>query len=548
MQATSSLTRWFLLKWNNRPAYVDECSCKGQCPERTSRKNGSKVAFRWSDVQTVVLLIALAAEPVAPALNAFCLFTVADPASSLQFAVIGGGISGLTAAYRLRQLMPQARTEVFESSDRLGGVLATHRDGDLLIERGADSFITKQPWALELCQELGIAEELIPTNSANRRALVLRNGQLYGVPEGFVLIRPHRVQPILRTPLLSWRGKVRLLAERRCRVPADLANADFDDNLAHFATARLGREAFERLVEPLVAGIYTADASKLSVAATMPETVEALRTHGMLWNRQQGKQEAASGARYGSFVTPRGGVIRLIEALAKHLPADCVHLEHTVSKISRAETSMWKLQLEDGKSPGPFDGVVLALPTIHSARLLNEVDEQLATLLNKIEYASSAVVSFAFEKTQIARPLDGFGFVVPRVENRDIVAASFSSVKFLGRATEEVVLVRVFLGGALRPELVELPEAELQRIALAELVKVLGISGAPQKVDVMKWQQKMPQYHVGHVQLVDAIEQRAEQLVGLALAGNGYRGVGIPYCVRSGDAAARKIAQRFVTI
>jgi oxygen-dependent protoporphyrinogen oxidase len=465
-----------------------------------------------------------------------------DPSASPRFAVIGGGISGLTAAYRLRQLQPGAHVDLFEDSDRLGGVLSTHRNGDLLIERGADSFITKQPWALELCQELGIADELIPTNTENRRALVLKAGELHPVPEGFVLIRPQIESSIKQSELLTAEGKQRIVAEREVPLPANINDANFDDNLASFATIRLGKEAFERLVEPLVAGIFTADANKLSIAATMPEAVDVLRKHGTLWHRAP-TQEVASGARYGSFVAPCEGVGRLIEVLAERLPAETIHLNCAVANIERNSDGTWDLKGANGKRFGPYAGVVVALPTPSAARLLEPIDTELAGLLGRIEYASSAVVTLAFSKNQIGRPLDGFGFVVPRIEKRDIVAASFSTVKFPGRAPDDTVLIRVFLGGAQRPELVELPDTELVRIADDELSKILKITGTAMMTDVTKWHEKMPQYHVGHVQLVDAIEARVSQLPGIALAGNGYRGVGIPWCVRSGNEAARKMAE-----
>jgi oxygen-dependent protoporphyrinogen oxidase len=463
-----------------------------------------------------------------------------DSPTPPRYAIIGGGISGLNAAYRLRQLMPDVQVDVFEASDRLGGVLSTHREGDLLIERGADSFITKQPWALELCQELGIAEELIPTNTEHRRALVLHEGELFPVPEGFVLIRPQLESSIKQTRLLSDEGKEQILAERAVPLPANINDAAFDDNLAHFASSRLGREAFERLVEPLVAGIFTADADKLSVVATMPEAVDVLRRHGTLWYREH-TQETASGARYGSFVTPRDGVGRLVEALAERLPKECIHLNVAIENIERDNDGNWHLKGKDGGKFGPYAGVIVALPTPQAARLLESTDAELAGLLRRIEYASSAVVTLAFKRDQIGRPLEGFGFVVPRVEKSNIVAASFSTVKFPGRAPDDTVLVRVFLGGSQRPEMVELPDAELVRIAGEELTKILKITGIAMMTDVTKWYEKMPQYHVGHVQLVDAIEERVSQLSGIALAGNGYRGVGIPWCVRSGDLAARKM-------
>lgn len=466
-----------------------------------------------------------------------------QPKSPPRFAAVGGGISGLTAAYRLQQLVPAARVEVFEASDRLGGVLSTNRTGELLIERGADSFITKQPWALDLCHDLGLADEIIPTNTVNRRALVLKGDKLHPVPEGFVLIRPQRIGPILKSPLLSLPGKLRLLAERFYPKPDGIDNPSFDDNLAHFATARLGREVFERIVEPLVAGIYTADATRLSISATMPEAVQVLRQHGTLWHREKTEAVDSSGARYGAFVTLRKGLSTLVDRLADQFPAENIHLNQNIKKIKRNGES-WVLQADT--EHGPYDGIVVAVPTPQAANLLTGFDSELANLLATIEYASSAVVTFAIAENQIGRPLDGFGFVVPRVENRRIVAASFSHVKFPDRAPTGTALIRVFLGGAVGLPVSQFTDAELTKIAFDELSRALRISGSPPDVHVTRWQQKMPQYHVGHVQLVDAIEDHVRGLPGIALAGNGYRGVGIPYCIRSGDTAARKIAERFV--
>ncbi len=465
----------------------------------------------------------------------------------LKFAVLGGGISGLTAAYRLHKLLPQAHVELFEASNQLGGVLCTQHTGDLLIERGADSFITKQPWAFELCEELGIADQLIPTNTQHRRALVWHGDGLYPVPEGFVLIRPQHIGPILKTSLLSWPGKLRLLSKRWRPPPRAIEATDFDDNLAHFATELLGRETFERLVEPLVAGIYTANARQLSVAATMPEAIDVLRKHQTLWHHDGNKKEAASGARYGSFVTPRGGISQLVNELANQIGAQSIHLSRTASLISGDGTHGWWIDFSQAASEGPFAGVVVALPTPQAAPIVHNLDPELAELLGKIPYASSAIVCAAFRKDQIARELDGFGFVVPVAEQRQIVAASFSNIKFPGRASEGTVLIRIFLGGAMRPELIELPDAELTRLALDELRKAIGTRGEPLHLEVQRWREKMPQYHVGHVQLVDEIESRVEKIPTFALAGNGYRGVGIPYCVRSGDRAARRVAESSAT-
>ncbi|MCA9231029.1 MAG: protoporphyrinogen oxidase, partial [Planctomycetales bacterium] len=358
------------------------------------------------------------------------------------------------------------------------------------------------------------------------------------------------------TRLLSWGGKFRLVAERWIPAPKEIQCADYDESVASFATRRLGREAFERLVQPLLAGIYTADPEQLSLAATMPDAIVAEREYGSLTRailhkaRQAsseggGSDSRASGARYASFVTPREGLGQLIEALAQRLPPAGIHLGKPISRVSRTSDQKWMVYLENNEPCGPYDGVVVAVPAPLAAVLVDEVDPQLGELLSNISYASSAVVCLVYRRDQIARQLDGFGLVMPSVEQKNIVAASFSSVKYPGRAPDDQVLVRVFLGGALQPEKVDLTDEKLQQLAEDELGELIGIRGAPLRVDVVRWREKMPQYHVGHVQLVEAIEQRVAQLDGLELAGNAYRGVGIPQCIHSGDNAARRLLAHF---
>jgi len=463
---------------------------------------------------------------------------------SPRYAVVGGGITGLTAAYRLSRLAPQATIELFEAGDRLGGVLDTRHYDGCLIERGADSFFTKYTWAADLCCELGLGDALLPTKSDFRRALVVRSGKLYPVPEGFIVMRPQKLGPLVCTPLLSWRGKLRLFCEPWIASPAELAQNDFDESVASFATRRLGQETFERLVQPLLAGIYTADPFKLSLAATMPEALAAEREFGSLRRAMKSgalASEKASGARYSGFVTPRNGLKQLVDALADQLPERQIHRNCPVGQIVRTEGKQWSLLTTNKESLGEFRGVVVALPTPCVATIIEGVDSQLGDLLRKIPYASSAVVSLVFRREHISHPLDGFGFVVPTIENRAIVAASFSSNKFPDRAPDDKVLVRVFLGGALNPEQVDLSEDALREIALIELRELVGLRSEPLLVDIAKWHEKMPQYHVGHVQLVEEIESRVEKLPGLELAGNAYHGVGIPQCVHSGEQAAKRV-------
>ena len=467
-----------------------------------------------------------------------------------RIAIIGGGISGLTAAYRLSKLLPAAQLELFEASARLGGMLFTQRHDQLLLELGADSFIDKLPAAVDLCRELGLHDQIIPTNAEPRRALVLHGGKLHPVPTGFVQMRPEKVGPMLRTKLLTWRGKLRLLRERWISSPSNLAREDYDESIASFSTRRLGREVFQRLVQPLLAGIYTADPYQLSVAATMPTAIDAERQHGSLTRAAFAAQKKSqdSGARYASFVTLRGGLGSLIAMLEDQLPDAELHLNTPGSAVTENTDRRWSVVRSDGADLGSFDGVVVALPAPVASRLLHAIDKEISKELGAIPYASSAVAVFAYQRDQITDPMDGFGIVIPTIEGRQIVAVSFSSLKFPDRAPDDQVLIRVFVGGALQPELLEGADAEIVQLAQSELSDILGIRGEPVRSELIRWNEKMPQYHVGHLQRVQRIEDLAKQYEGLELAGNAYRGVGIPQCVQSGADAARRLCESLTRI
>jgi oxygen-dependent protoporphyrinogen oxidase len=468
----------------------------------------------------------------------------------MRIAIIGGGISGLAAAHRITELLPRVELAVFEAAGRLGGVLETVQRDGFLVERSADSFITKFPWAVDLCGRLGLAEELLPTDESRRRASVVHNGELLRVPDGFVLMTRGSVWPILATRVLSWRGKLRLLAEPlvpRRRIAASDTSEAADESVASFATRRLGREAFERLVQPLLAGIYTADAERLSMAATLPELVVHEQRHGSLARSPvRATTTAESGARYGLFVAPRDGVESMVHALAERLPVGSVRLNTPISAIQPRQKNTWLVTLGDGRTE-PFDAVIVALSAPAAAKLIAGFDQALAAELAAIEYAGCAIVCLGYRRDQLGRLLDGFGFVVPRIENRPIIAASYASEKFPGRAPDGQVTVRVFIGGALAPEMVELPTNELSRIAHGELSTLLRIAGQPQWSDVARWPQSMPQYHVGHVARVARIEAGTASHPGLVLAGNAYHGVGIPQCIRSGESAANRVVAQLTS-
>jgi protoporphyrinogen/coproporphyrinogen III oxidase len=475
---------------------------------------------------------------------------VTSPARpSRRIAIVGGGVTGLSAAMHVRQLDPSAELLLLESRDRPGGVLSTvHRDG-FLIERGADNFITNVPWAVELCRQVGMGDQLLPTDASRRQVFVVRRGRLRPVPRGFMLMVPERIWPVLLSDVLSPWGKLRLLGEYF--VPA--RKSDGDESLASFARRRLGREAFDRLVQPLIGGIYTADPEKLSLAATLPRFLDMERQAGGLIRGRglaQGKSDsivdpAASGARYSLFATPRAGLSSLIDALVNRLPPDVIQFGAQATAIDRAADGRWQVHFStsDGaaEQSWPCDGVILAVPAHVAAATVKPVSSELASELAGIPYADAVVVSVGFRRDQIAHPLDGFGVVVPAQERRSILAISFGSVKFSGRAPAGQVLLRVFVGGACQPELAQLDDESMRRMVLAELGELLGTRGEPSVWDIARWPASMAQYHLGHLDRVARIERLVADLPGLALAGNAYRGVGIAQCIRSGQLAAETV-------
>ncbi|MEK6239513.1 MAG: protoporphyrinogen oxidase [Planctomycetales bacterium] len=462
--------------------------------------------------------------------------------SPSSVAVIGGGVSGMAAAHRLVELKPDVKLRVYEASSKLGGVLETESSDGFQVELGSDSFLSNQPGAVDLCRRLGMEDELLQTNDAFRKTLIVHRGKLQEVPVGFMLMAPARIWPILTTPILSWRAKLRLAWEYFVPVKQD----DEDESIAHFVRRRLGREAYDHLVQPLVGGIYTGDADQLSLAALQPRFAEMERVHGGLIRASRKSKSSAtenSGARYSLFVTPRDGLSSIINRIAERLPEDSVALNARVERVEQLNSGGWKIHC-DGDSAEPsreFDAVVMAAPAPIASGLTREIDASLADLLDGIPYAGAAVVSVGYNRSQIQHPLDAFGFVVPEVENRRILACSFSSVKFTGRAPEGKVLLRTFLGGVKQSDLVELSDDELRATVAEELADLLGVEGEPEFCRVGRYRNKMPQYLIGHLQRVAEIDARTAKLSGLELTGNAYRGVGIPDCIVAAEQTAERV-------
>lgn len=458
--------------------------------------------------------------------------------------IIGGGISGLSTAFYLRQLDSSIRMTVLEAGDRPGGVIQTvHRDG-FMIENAADNFITTTSDAIDLCQQVGLADNLIRTNPIGRQAMVVRRGKLLPIPPGFIIMAPSRVWPMITTQTLSLLGKIRA----GCELFIPRRKSLSDESLKSFVVRRFGQEMFDRLVQPLVGGIYTADPRLLSLAATMPRFVEMERQQGSLIRaayrqRHTGQRaESGAGARYGQFMTLQGGLSKLTQALVEQLPARSVRMDSQVVSMQPRAKGGWKIRVT-GSEPDwlEADAVVLATPAHESARLTSNIDAFLAEDLSTIPYASCAVVALGYEVSQIGVPLDSFGFVVPLAEGRMILSCSFSSVKYTGRASEGRVLLRVFVGGACQSGLLRLPEEELVQLAERELAELMKIRGQPVLRHIKTHWQSMPQYHVGHLERVASIESRLKRFPDLVLAGSSLYGVGIPNCICSGRKAAEKI-------
>jgi len=453
-----------------------------------------------------------------------------------RIVVVGGGITGLAAAHRIGELNPAMKVTLLEASARLGGTIQTeYRDG-FLLERGPDSFISEKPQAISLAKRLGLESHLIETNEAFRRSFILRNGRLRPVPEGFQLLAPSRMWPFITSDIFSLTGKVRMAAD--LFLPRKSANGVNDESLASFVRRRLGNEALTRMAQPMVGGIYTADPETLSLRATLPRFLDMEQKHRslILAMLRQGKAQktGTSGARYSLFLSFDRGMQVLVDTLTG-IKAE-FRLNTRVQQL-KPDGSRWSITTNSGEQL-QADAVCLTVPAYIAASLLSDSGKQLAQKLGAIKYASTATINFGYRRSAIKHPLNGFGFVVPYIEKRSLLACTFSSVKFAGRAPEEHVLLRAFAGGALQPEIFALDEAAMTTKVDADLRELLGISEDPLFVEVAKWERSMPQYEVGHLDRVSEIEKLVAKLPGLALAGNSYRGAGIPDCIRNGEAAA----------
>jgi oxygen-dependent protoporphyrinogen oxidase len=463
--------------------------------------------------------------------------------------IIGGGITGLSTAYfiqeKWRALNIPVEIILIEAESRLGGKIVTEQVNGFVIEGGPDSFITQKPWGLELCRKLGMTDRLIQTDPVHKAVYILSRGKLVPIPEGFNLMVPSRVTPFLLSPLVSPLGKARmgldLLIPRRGSVE--------DESIASFVRRRLGEEALEQFAEPILAGIYAGDAEKLSITATFPQFAQLERENGSLvWGMWMRRWDAAKQpprkSDWSLFVSPREGLSSLVEAIRSRLDGVTLLSGRRVTAVSPKDDFY---QVVHQGQADRADAVVMTTNTGTAAGWIDGWAPSLAKQLREIQYVSTATVSLGYEKKNVSHPLRGFGFVVPRREGRKIMASTWSSTKFPGRAPADHVLIRTFLGGAHQEALVEQDDAALISIARQELQSILGIRAEPVVAKVFRWIKANPQYHVGHLDRIAEIEKQTSKHPGLFLAGAAYRGVGIPDCIRQGMETAEKVFQSLLS-
>ena len=467
---------------------------------------------------------------------------------SAHVVIVGGGIAGLAAMEQLSTQAPDLRITLVEARQRVGGHIRTDREAGCIMEAGPDVFLAAKPAAVALCRKLGLADQIVGTSAAAKGSFVMRRGRLVRVPDGMSGLVPARIAPFLATRLLSPAGKLRVGLEYFLAA----RSTDEDESMEHFVVRRLGREMYDRLLEPLLSGIFAGDGRVLSIAAAFPQLRDQEQRHGGLLRgvlagrRVRAQAGAANGAPMG-LVSLKGGLGDLIKAL-EVIPAisangsvgTVIRRSACARRIERSGGDEYRIVLTEGDSI-QANAVIIATPAFEAAPLLNGIDSLLSAVLGEIEYASTVTISVALRSASVGTLPRGTGYIVPRAEGRSVLACTFSSAKFEERAPADRTLFRFFVGGAGRGDFVDRPDAELLATVRSELRDVLGIIAAPEIVRINRLPRAMPQYTVGHLARMATIDGRLAALPMIALAGAGYRGVGIPDCIRSGAAAADRV-------
>ena len=458
----------------------------------------------------------------------------------MKVAIVGGGVSGLAAAYQAQQDGLEFR--LFEASPRWGGAVETVIGEDqAVLESGAESCLSSKPEFLELVRALGLEDEVISTIRENLGSFIVRDGLLHPIPKGLRLMAPSLWMPFLRSDLISWRGKLRALLD--LVLPArDLSLRLPEESLAEFVSRRLGVEVLHYLAQPMVAGIYGADPQTLSLEATMPLFPRLEQEHGSVIRGLRGMavEAEATGARYNLFFSLKRGFGSVIDALVASLPADSLRSASRVDSLEKNESG-WQVNVR-GAEPESFQAVILALPAPQAAALLGSVDPELAASLASLHYRPAATVNLSYEAEayDVFVP-NAYGFVVPAQERRPLMACTFSSRKWPGRESDSRGILRTYFGGPGSDWILRASDEDLVAVSQSQLGELLELHESPVEFSVHRFPLGLPEYRVGHRRKIQQWHEMLEVHGGLALAGNYLDGVGMPDCVRSGRKAAKKL-------
>jgi len=457
-----------------------------------------------------------------------------------RIAIIGGGISGLSAAFALEEKrLSGAAIEyvLYESAPRLGGVLVTDRVDGCLVEAGPDSFITEKPWAADLCRKIGLGDQLIGSNDADRKTYILIHKRLVEMPDGLMFMVPTKILPTVFSPLFSLRTKIRM-AQEWFHPPR---KASADETVAEMVKRHYGAEMVDRLADPLLSGIYGGEASQLSVRAVLPRFAEMEAKHGSLGRAMlaaRSKMMAAKAPARPLFTSLRDGMQQLVDALVARVDARSLRTSVTAQSVI-PQNGGWTVSA--GYQSDHFDALIIAMPARAASALLQQADQNLAAELGGIAYSSSVTVALVYDEAVRRSLPPGFGFLVPRSEERRLMAATFVHNKFPHRAPENRALIRCFLGGPEVEQTMAYDDDRILGIVREELQQILGLGAEPLFFRIYRWRASMAQYGVGHLERLLRIEALRQKLPGLALAGNGFNGIGVPDCVRSGAEAVAKV-------
>ncbi len=477
--------------------------------------------------------------------------------SGMRIAIVGGGIAGLAAAYEVEKARAEnaaIQYTLYESRPRLGGSLASEVVDGAVLEEGPDSFLTEKPAAAELCRELGLETDLLPSNDAARKTHIVVHNRLVALPDGLMFLVPTKLAATAFTPLFSIATKLRMAVE--LLHPPRLDHPG-DESVAALVERHFGAEAVDRLADPLLSGIYGGAAAELSAAAVLPRLVEmetrfGSLTRGMLaaHRTMQARVRNLSKTPNGGAAAPRpvftalrGGMSQLVAALVARLDPASLRLNAPVVAIERADSG-WKV--EAAGATGLYDGLIVASSARAAAGLLASVDGALAADLDAIPYSSSITVNLIYDEARLGDLPQGFGFLVPSSEGRAMLACTFAHRKFLGRTPPAKAVFRAFLGGVRREAQLAQPDETLIATVRRELTEILGPRTFPPTLEpeharVARWSRAMAQYSVGHRERIQRIAARVRALEGLRLAGNAYDGIGVPDCIRLGRQAAREL-------